>query len=110
MGDVVIDAVRTRLRELRAQAAARRRVSTLDPVSDAIDYCVAVISEELATLERGELRVTVDEYARVHGVTQQTVRTWCRKSLLAAVATPKGWMIPKDAVRVRWQRKLPRER
>lgn len=83
-------------REWREEAERRRVISKADPVPDVLEYCAGELAARVRTADSVE-PIGVAEFARVHGVTEQTVRNWCRSGRLPAVDTPKGWAIPKDA-------------
>lgn len=87
------------------EAESRRRVSRLDPVADALEYCAAELIEHVRVVDGLNAVRTVEQFAADHGVTPQTVRGWIRRGELQATRTPHGWRIPRSAHRMRRSRK-----
>lgn len=88
--------------EWRKEIKIRRRRSQHDPVAEALDACAAEVQETVKVYDAADATLTVDQYAKDHGVTPQTVRNWIRRKELEARKTPNGWAIPRGA-----ERRLP---
>lgn len=99
MADVAVEQVRAKLAELRKNAAARRAVSEIDPVADAIEFCVGEIAETLAHAAEATRYLTPAGFARLHEprVNVQTVRRWIREGRLEATRSGKTYLIRRDA-------------
>jgi len=84
-----------------AQEAARRReISGVDPVADTLTHCASELEELVRELDADLAMISVEDYARAHHVTPQTVRNWIRDGELPAVQTERGhWRIRRDARR-----------
>lgn len=88
----------------KEEVKQRRRISSVDPVADAIEYCAADLCERIARAAKVSERLSPEEYAALPhvGVSAQAVRRWCRLGQLpGAIDTEKGWQIPREAKRVR---------
>lgn len=83
----------------RDEVSVRRNRSRHDPIADALDGAAAELLEVVKTYDGADATLTVDQYARDHHVTPQTVRNWIRRGELAAKKTPNGWAIPRGAER-----------
>lgn len=90
-------------RSWKEEAKKRRAISATDPVADTLEYCAGELAARLQEAEQTTQGLTVEEYARLDHVrvTPQTVRTWIRRGQLAAIDTPTGYRIARDAKRVR---------
>jgi hypothetical protein len=85
------------VREWREEAKRRRGMFKSDPVPDVLEYCAGELAARAHAVE-AITEMTVEEFADLHLVTAQTVRTWCRRGRIGARQTPKGWAIPQDAL------------
>jgi hypothetical protein len=97
--EVVVLRVKGALSNLRTFANDRRRASRVDPVADAIDFCISEVEGTLAQTT-DELRLlTPAQYATCvePPVSPQTVRKWVRSGRLEAVQTGRGYLIPRSA-------------
>ncbi len=74
----------------REEVARRRKVSAVDPVADALDYCAAEILELVSAAEKEGVTLTVAEYARRVRKDPATVRRWCRSGQVEAEQTVDG--------------------
>lgn len=102
----MIDAVFAQLRGMAEawtrEAARRRQISGVDPVADTLGHCATELAQQLLELEADMGFLSVEDYARLHKVTPQTVRTWIRDGELPAVRTDRGaYQIRRDAKRKR---------
>ena len=99
MADIAIDSVRKKLAELRKKAGERRGVSHIDPIADAIDFCVGEITGVLEVAAEEERYVTPAQYARSHrpALNVQTVRRWIREGRLEAIPRGRSYVIRQDA-------------
>jgi MerR family regulatory protein len=93
MTDTAIAAVRAVVNGWKEEAERRRRISKVDPAADVLEYCAGELTTQLDQATSAKAYDTVEEFARDVGVTPQTVRTWCRRKLIAAVPTPNGYRI-----------------
>lgn len=99
---LILSAIAIVPRTWREEVERRRAISKADPVADTLEYCAGEVEQQLRTIERAAPSMTVDQYARAHNVTAQTVRGWCRSEQIpGARQTPKGWLIPADAKHAR---------
>lgn len=74
----------------RTEVERRRKVSGLDPVADALDFCAAEILAAVKEAEQSDRWCSVAEYAvRVHK-SEATVRKWIRRGDLRAERTAGG--------------------
>lgn len=105
MTDTVAAAMRRVAAEWQAECAHRRRVSKVDAVADALDWCARELLDRLREVDGPGTVRTVEQYSSDHGVTDQTVRRWIRRGELDAVRTPHGWRIARAAVRCRKSRR-----
>jgi excisionase family DNA binding protein len=98
--DMVALRVKSTLSALRTYASLRRKASRVDPVADAIDFCVGEVEETLAKTDEETKLLTPMQYANsiAQPVSVQTVRKWVRQGRLEAVQTAKGYLIPREAV------------
>ena len=102
MRDLIVTTVQSVARGWKDEAKRRRNISATDPIADTLEWCAGEVEQQLHTIETAAPALTVEQFARQHGVTSQTVRGWCRDELLpGARMTPKGWEIPADARKVR---------
>lgn len=89
-----MSAVTRRFRQIvanwRHEVGRRRKVSGIDPIADAIDYCAAELLEAVKEAEHEEAPLTVAEYAALTGKTPATVRKWIRLGRLRAEKAPDG--------------------
>ena len=102
-GSMILDAVfaanRAAAESWQQEAADRRKISAIDPVADTLDYCAAEIFDRIAELDQKVNWVNTEEYAELHGITPQTVRSWIRSGDLDAHETPKGYVINRHTKR-----------
>lgn len=77
----------------KAEAGRRKKISAVDPVADAIDYCAAELEVALKDAELADAFLTVEQYAARVQKSKQTVRGWCRKGKVPAERTPTGYII-----------------
>jgi excisionase family DNA binding protein len=99
MIDTVFAAMRTLAGEMQTEAAKRKAMTPTDPAAEASLYWAERLTLRVAELEADAEHVTPAQYASLHGVTEQTVRNWIRRGELAAEDTPRGYRIPRAAVR-----------
>ena len=99
MPDLAIENVRRKLEELHKKAKDRRGVSNVDPVADAIDFCVGEIASTLETTAEEERYVTPAQFARMQRPRRnvQTVRRWIREGRLEAIPKGRSYVIRQDA-------------
>ncbi len=97
--DAVFAASRAVAQSWQREAADRRKISAVDPVADTLDYCAIEILDRIVELEQKANWVNTEEYARLHGITPQTVRNWIRSGDLDAHETPKGYVINRHTQR-----------
>lgn len=83
--------------EWRTHAAQRRAVVPDDHAAAAIDHCARELDAAVQQLAAVLVPLTTHEVAHKFGVSEQSVRVWCRKGRIAATLTPHGWRIPSDA-------------
>ncbi len=83
------------------EAKRRRAMSRHDPIPEILDYCAAELVEKLKPFDDPTTLLTVDAYAELHDRTPQTVRNWINRGELEAREGPRGWLIPRSAVRKR---------
>jgi predicted transcriptional regulator len=102
--DTAIAVARNAASRWRKEATQRLRISQHDPVSETLQYCAAEIEEEMRALDAPGAMRTVEQYAKDHAVTPQTVRNWIRRGQLKADRTPHGYMIQHTAQRQRVKR------
>lgn len=77
----------------------RRKVSGVDPIADALDYCAAEVLQAVSDAERQGEYLSVTEYAALHQRTATTVRRWCRQGRLGAEQLADGdYRIPVTSV------------
>lgn len=98
---VIVKRVQHTLQSLRQRAVERRKASQVDPVADAIDYCVGELEETLTTASEETRLLTPAQYA-AHvqpPVNVQTVRRWIRDGELAAIDGTRGYLIERTAIR-----------
>lgn len=99
---LIVSTVKSVARGWKDEAARRRAISKADPIADTLEWCAGEVEQQLRGAQSSVQTLTVEEYAKAHDVTPQTVRLWCRDELLSgARMTPKGWAIPADAQRMR---------
>ena len=98
--DTVVIRVKSTLTNLRTYASSRRLASRVDPVADAIDFCISEVEETLAKADEVTVLLSPAGYARavVPPVSVQTVRKWIRQGRLEAMKTSSGYRIPREAV------------
>lgn len=84
-------------KQWRTEAASRSRVWPGDPVAGILDYCAGELESHVTQLRRDTETITVAEYAKLRGKTQQTVRAWIKAGVLDAVKGPGGYEIPATA-------------
>jgi hypothetical protein len=104
VSDTVAAAARRVATEWKGEAEKRRRVSRHDPVADTLEFCASELSENIRAVDGPGATRTVEQYARDHGVTPQTVCRWIRRKELEAEQTPHGYRIARSAVRRRKRR------
>lgn len=81
----------------RSEVARRRKVTGVDPIADAIDYCAAQLEVEVKEAKAEDQYLSVAEYAALTGKTTATVRKWCRLGRIHAEKTVDGdYRIPKN--------------
>jgi hypothetical protein len=97
--EVLVLRVKDALSNLRTYANGRRRASRVDPVADAIDFCISEVEDTLAQTTEELRLLTPAQYATCvePQVTPQTVRKWVRDGRLEAVQTARGYLIPRSA-------------
>jgi hypothetical protein len=97
--DIVVLRVKGTLSNLRTFANERRKASRVDPVADAIDFCVGELEETLNATNEETRLLTPAQYAVSiqPPANVQTVRKWIRQGRLEAVKTAKGYVIPREA-------------
>lgn len=96
--------VRAALADYGREVESRRRISAHDPVADTMEYVVRDLADRIRRAEESTEPLTPEVYADLPTVrvAPQTVRRWCRAGELpGAVLTEHGWMIPRDARRVK---------
>lgn len=106
MRDAVTGTAEGVAREWRDEAERRREMSKTDPVADTLAFCASELVARVravAVIESDS--VTVERYAEIAGVTPQTVRQWCRRGLVQAHLSGRGWLIRMDAKRPGRERK-----
>ncbi len=82
--------------EWQRSAAARRAETPIDPVADVLDRCSEQLRARVRMLESDLAYLTTSGYARLVGVTAQTVRTWCQRGRLpGALRSGHDWRIPR---------------
>lgn len=98
----ITEAVQGVARDWRKEAERRRSISKADPVADTLEYCAGEVVARVRSVGDADNLLTVEQYAAQPdvGVTAQTVRKWIRLGQLAAIETPKGYRVRKDAKRV----------
>jgi hypothetical protein len=101
MTDAVVGAVERVAKSWRSEAKERRRISASDPVADTLEYCASELAARLRTIADESQLETVEQRAKRERVTPQTVREWIRTSQLTAQHGARGYLIPRDAQRVR---------
>src|SRR5438270_9439783 len=101
MTDAVLSAIERAARSWSQEAQERRRISKLDSVADTLEHCASDLLERIREVRTAEERLTTEAYAKKHGVTPQTVRTWIRTNQLPAMLGAKGYEIAANARRVR---------
>lgn len=104
MIDAIVETVKSAAESWGDEVSQRRRISRVDPVADAIEFCAQDLRERLARAQKASERLTPEQYAALPhvSVTPQAVRGWCRRGeLVGTVMTERGWMIPRDAKRIR---------
>lgn len=85
-------------RNYRAEVERRRRISKHDGVADALEYVADEIALAVGELTDPTRLRSAAEYAAEHGVTPGTVLRWCRRNELSHRPSPRGVLIPVDAV------------
>lgn len=79
-----------------ASATARQRVTPGDPGAATLLHCTDDLRAALDLLETSLAYLSSAEYGLLHGVTAQTVRTWCARGLLpGSVRAGYEWRIPR---------------
>lgn len=80
------------------EAERRRKVTTVDPVADTIDYVAGELETVVKRLEEDTVMLKPGEFARLHKTSAQTVTAWCRSGKISG-AEPNGrsWLIPRTA-------------
>lgn len=82
--------------EWQRSAEARRSQSPVDPVADVLDRCAEQLRARVRRLESDLAYLTTSGYARLVGVTAQTVRVWCQRGRLpGAIRAAYDWRIPR---------------
>jgi hypothetical protein len=98
LDDVFAD-FRRHLDALEAVVRQRREPREDDAVADGMDWAIERMRSAVAEIDANHEYLSVEQYAELHNVTPQSVRTWCRKGELNAMETPNGWRIERSAVR-----------
>jgi excisionase family DNA binding protein len=80
----------------QGEAGRRRQFTKTDPGADVLEHCASELTDQVAALASDTYYLTVEDYARLHGVTPATVRAWIKRRELAAVTTERGWKIRRD--------------
>lgn len=100
MADGIAGTIESVARDWRAEAERRRGISATDPVADTLAYCAGEIETRVRSLTFvARDGVTVDAFAATCEVTAQTVRQWCRRAMVPAQLTSRGWLIAATAKR-----------
>jgi hypothetical protein len=100
MRDAVLASAEQLASQWQSEAKSRRRFTPADPVADALDVCASELQAELARVADATRLLTVEQYARTHGMSESTVRRSCARGELAGEKNGAGeWMIPRDARR-----------
>ncbi len=73
----------------------RRKMSAHDAMADAIEYCASELRSELRRATDGDVELTPDEYAALHGKSSSTVRRWCKSGRLVSRAVGREYRIRK---------------
>jgi hypothetical protein len=89
--------------EWEQKATERRAISQADPVADTLLFCAKQLRATVQELEHGAAYLTPEQYGSLCSppVTAQTVTRWIRTGQLRGTDTPTGWMVRRDAKRMR---------
>lgn len=90
MIDSVGVAVRRVVAGWRTEVDRRRKVTGVDPVADALDFCGAEILAAVKEAEQADRWCSVAEYAGRVRKSEATVRKWIRSGQLRAERTAGG--------------------
>lgn len=82
----------------REEAGRRRRVAATDPAADTLDYTAAELEKHIELTRASTARLTVEQFARLRDVSDQTVRNWIKWKWLPAEDGPRGYLIDPKAV------------
>lgn len=83
----------------REEASRRRRATPTDAGAEAMEYCAAELVKHVEQLRSGLHRVSVEQFAKLRKVSEQTVRNWIHRGLLPAErGTNGGFLIDPNAV------------
>ncbi len=74
----------------REEATRRRKLTPNDAGADTLDYCAAEMARHVELQRAGTHRLTVEQYAALKGVSEQTVRNWIRRGELEAEPGARG--------------------
>ncbi len=86
----------------RSEARRRRAITKTDPAADTLEHCASELESVVDQLDRDTLFLSTVEFAELHHVTPQTVRTWIRRKELPAATTADGdYRIRHDAKRTK---------
>ena len=95
----VVSVLRKEVLAWKARAEDRRELTPGDLAADAIDALAKRLDEVADAIERDAEVVTAEAYAAEHGVSPQTVRTWCRNGELQHARNGKRYLVPRRARR-----------
>jgi excisionase family DNA binding protein len=99
--DRLLDDVERKAEQWEAMVSQQRRLTTVNPPADAVEYCAKDLRALVEQLRANTEELTPEQYAKLHGVSAETVRAWIRKQRLAARDTGRGYLIRKDATPIR---------
>lgn len=83
-----------------ARASQMVEYDTANPIARNLRTNARELRARITAVEEDEVFVTATEYARMHAVTPQTVRTWIRSGQLDALKGPgRGLLIRRNSKR-----------
>jgi hypothetical protein len=90
MLQAILAEIRALGNEWRADAKRIKQLSYASEIASTLEGVAAELERLVLHLESGTKYLTVAEYARLHAVTPQSVRTWIRTGQLTVVNGTQG--------------------
>lgn len=99
MIDELFARTRAALDNVDAEVVRRHSVSSADAVADGMAFAAKQIRDSLAAIESDTVEISTEQYAKLHGVTPQTVCNWIRHKELDARREGQSYLIRRSASR-----------